>query len=396
MSNVLEFINRAPFVFIAFCACVFACLLYIIVRLYLKKSSKSKSKSSKNQLIQRHEHNPVIRPTLHKEWESVGTFNPAAVKDDEGLVHLFYRAIGNDGLSRVGHAKSCDGLRFDEKSSYPVYISTSSRHTKKGDKKNDEEKNPKCFDSKIYTSGGGWGGCEDPRAVVIEGRIYMTYTAFEGWDSVRIALTSISMDELKKSHWNWKRPRIISAPNEVNKNWVLFPEKINGKFAVLHSISPNIKIDYLSDIYDENGTDFIKSIPPSGGRPDHWDNWVRGAGPPPVKTDLGWLLLYHAMDKNDPNKYKLGCMILDTKDPTKILYRSPEPILEPDMHYENDWKPGVIYASGALLMNLPENKSTSNTEENLVVYYGGGDKYVCIAKTPLKPLLDWLVEYGKV
>ena len=72
-------------------------------------------------------------------------------------------------------------------------------------------------------------------------------------------------------------------------------------------------------------------------------------------------------------------------EPTKILYRSHEPILEPDMPYENDWKPGVVYASGSLIIG-----------NDLVVYYGGGDKHVCVAKTPLKPLLDWLVTYGKV
>ena len=78
-------------------------------------------------------------------------------------------------------------------------------------------------------------------------------------------------------------------------------------------------------------------------------------------------------------------MILDINDPTKILYRSPQPILTPDAHYENDGKPGIVYASGAVILG-----------DNLLVYYGGGDKHVCIAETPLKALLDWMVEYGKV
>jgi predicted GH43/DUF377 family glycosyl hydrolase len=327
--------------------------------------------------LQRHIDNPVIKPKLYGGWESVGTFNPAAIKDNEGFVHLLYRAIGEDGLSRIGYAKSRDGLKFADRSAYPVYVSMSTRNTK-------SKKQLRAYDPNIYTSGGGWGGCEDPRAVVIDGRVYMTYTAFEGWDSVRMVLTSISVEDLKKGHWNWKRPRFISAPGEVNKNWVLFPEKIKGKFAVLHSVSPEIKIDYLDSVYDEDNK-HIKSSPPHGGRPGCWDNWVRGAGPPPIRTKVGWLLLYHAMDKNDPNKYKLGCMVLDLNEPTKILYRANEPILEPDMPYENDWKPGVVYASGALVIG-----------HDLVVYYGGGDKYVCVAKTPLQPLLDWLVTYGKV
>lgn len=342
----------------------------IFLILHLVRLNKEKAE---NILLARYENNPVIKPKAYSKWETVSTFNPAAIKDDEGFVHLLYRAIGDDGISRVGHAKSSNGLDFDEKSLYPVYTFRPSHSS-----------GPKYYDSGAYTSGGSWGGIEDPRAVVIGDRVYMTYTAFEGWQSVRIALTSISMEDFKKGRWNWKKPRFISLPNEVNKNWVLFPERIGGKFAILHSISPEIKISYIDEsIYVNN--EFIKSSAPSGGREDHWDNWVRGAGTPPIKTKLGWLLLYHAMDKKDPNKYKLGCMILDFKDPTHILYRSSEPILEPNAIYENDGKPGVVYASGAVIMG-----------DDLFVYYGGGDKNVCVAKTPLKPLLAWLKKYGKV
>ena len=391
MSYLFDFIIKSPLVFIAIYAILAFLLLFIVFRIvdkHVKRFSKKKSSHS----LARHFDNPIIRPALHKEWESVGTFNPAAVKDNEGFVNLFYRAMGADGLSRIGHAKSRDGLSFDKRSSYPVFVSTPSIDPKdKGG-----FSSPKNLDTTIYTSGGGWGGCEDPRTVVIGGRVYMTYTAFEGWSSVRIGLTSIAMEDMKKNRWNWKKPKFLSAVGKVNKNWVLFPEKINGKIAVLHGVTPDIKIDYI----DEGALDSfsqlnLKSVPPTGGRPEHWDNWVRGAGPPPIKTELGWLLLYHAMDKNDPDKYKLGAMILDAKEPTHILYRSHEPILEPDMPYENDWKPGVVYASGALILN-EITTSDGKQDGELVVYYGGGDKYVCVAKTPLRPLLNWLVEYGKV
>ena len=387
MSYVTGLIIKSPILFIVIYACVAFCLVYLVVRLFGRAV-----KAFKKHRLQRHEQNPVVSPVLHSSWETIGTFNPAAVKDDEGFVHLLYRAIGNDGLSRIGHAKSRDGLNFNKRSPYPVFVSAPTR-------KHEEDataQRPRNFDPGIYTSGGGWGGCEDPRAVVIDGRMYMTYTAFEGWDNVRIALTSIPMEDLKKNRWNWKKPRLISPPGEIHKNWVLFPEKINGKFAVLHSISPEIRIDYLDEMDHENGK-HIKSSSPSGGRPDFWDNRVRGAGPPPVKTNIGWLLLYHATDNRDPGKYKLGCMILDLKDPTKILYRAPEPILEPDMPYENDWKPGVVYASGALIMDSADGGPKGpKSSQDLVVYYGGGDKYICVAKTPLKPLLDWLVNYGKI
>jgi predicted GH43/DUF377 family glycosyl hydrolase len=203
---------------------------------------------------------------------------------------------------------------------------------------------------------------------------------------VRIALTSIALKDLKKERWNWKKPRLISPPGQVHKNWVLFPEKIKGKYAILHGIAPRILIDYVDDIEHFDG--HIQSERPQGpqpGRDQFWDNTLRGAGPPPIKTPIGWLLLYHAIDKKDWSKYKLGAMILDTNDPSVILYRSPEPILSPDMCYENDGKPGIVYASGALIR-----------DGRLVIYYGGGDRHTCIAETPLNDLLTWMTTYGNI
>ncbi len=346
----------------------------LVVRAHRKKAKVGKAEKFN---LDRHPANPVISPRPHNEWEAQGTFNPAAVADDNGKVHLLYRSIGSDGISQIGHAQSSDGLTFEVRSSFPIYQpATGLPKATEG---------PLKYDPQVYTSGGGWGGFEDPRAVRIEDRVYMTYVNFGGWHDVRIGLTSIAVKDLEKERWDWKKPQLISPAGQVNKNWVLFPEKINGKFAILHSISPEVMVDYVDALDDLYSAPDVKSQPPKGGREEFWDNWVRGAGPPPLKTEAGWLLLYHAMDKNDPNKYKLGAMILDLKNPKKILYRSPHPILSPEMRYENDGKPGVVYASGAVIKN-----------GNLMVYYGGGDKHVCVAQTPLKQLLDWLTLYGKV
>jgi predicted GH43/DUF377 family glycosyl hydrolase len=237
----------------------------------------------------------------------------------------------------------------------------------------------------MYPSGGSWGGYEDPRAVVIDGTVYMTYIDFGGWNSIRIALTSIALEDLKKKKWNWKRPVFISPEGERHKNWVLFPEKINGKYAIFHGIAPNeMYVDYVEDLSLPFTIHSPRGEGPQKGRENFWDNKMRGAGPPPVKTKDGWLLLYHALDNEESHKYKLGAMLLDLKNPKKVLYRSPEPILTPDMPYENDGKPGIVYASGAVVI-----------KDTLYVYYGGGDKNVCLARTPLTPLLNWLVTYGK-
>lgn len=328
--------------------------------------------------ISRHHANPIIAPSPLSHWEAIGTFNPAAVKDDEERVHLLYRAIGADGLSRIGHTSSRDGKHFYKRSEHPVFnLQTEDVTPRKSE--------PAEYNPNVYTSGGGWGGCEDPRAVRIGNRVYMMYTAFQGWHNVRMAITSISLDDLKKERWHWSFPQYMSAPNEVHKNWVLFPEKINGKYAVLHSLSPKVMIDYVDDLKHPAKNGYIKSKKPSGGRPGHWDNWMRGTATPPIKTKNGWLVLYHAMDRRDPDKYKLGALLLDLKNPTKITHRSPSPILNPDMCYENDSKPGVVYATGAVVK-----------DDDLYIYYGGGDRHVCLAHTPLQQLIEWLVDYGKI
>ena len=361
----------------ALALCVLACIIH-----FLGKRGVDDSSSRPHFKLIRHDSNPVISPLSISEWQVNGTFNPAAFKDDDDCVHLLYRAIGADGVSRVGYASSDDGLNFNDRSIYPVFEHAFPVNLDQ----NKISAEPSTYNPAYYTSGGSWGGAEDPRAVKIGSKVYVSYVAFEGWDSVRIALTSIGINDLKKKRWQWRRPVLISSPKETNKNWVIFPEKINGKYAILHSLVPKIMIEYVDSL--DYMSEHISSPRPQGpqpGRQKYWDNTMRGAGAPPILTDKGWLLLYHAIDKKDSNKYKVGAMLLDRKDPTKILFRSPQPILEPDMHYENDGKPGVVYASGAVIL-----------KDNLMIYYGGGDRHVCIAQTPVKQLLEWLETYGRV
>lgn len=332
--------------------------------------------------LRRHEHNPIMSPTAN-EWESEAVFNPAAFTDN-GRIHLLYRALGSDGVSRIGYASSTDGIHFDVRLDHPVYEPST------GFGKPHPEWSPgrSTYDPELNTSGGSWAGCEDPRVVKIDGHAYMTFVAFDGWSFIRQALTSIPLDHLHNKHWKWTKPRLISKPGETHKNWVIFPEKINGKYAVIHGITPDIHIDYIDSLDELGKGTFIKSMPSHGGagwhdkaRQNHWDNRVRGAGAPPIKTDMGWLLLYHATDKRDPGKYKLGAMLLDLDDPSIILYRSATPVLEPAEWYENDGKPGVVYTCGAIILN-----------ENLVVYYGGGDKHIAVARANVQTFLEGLTQ----
>ncbi len=341
------------------------------LRFRAKKSKADKKPRSTNSVLalSKHAENPILHPKSTNGWEAWQVFNPGVILIDN-KVHFLYRAIGEDGQSRLGYAVSSDGLTIDERLSYPVY----------------EHCNGVCtYSIYSYVSGGSWGGCEDPRIVRVdnEDTIYITYTACE--NGLRVALNSIKVDDFLNKRWKWKLPKLISKPNEVHKNWVIFPEKINGRYAILHSISPEILVTYTDDLEFEQ-EECIESYY-DGGRNNtkYWDNWVRGSGPPPIRTKFGWLLFYHAMDARDPGKYKVGAMLLDLNDPTKVVVRSREPILEPKEDYEyNGYKPGVVYAIGAVVK-----------DGKLFVYYGGADNYVCVATADFDEFVTELKNHVK-
>ena len=347
----------------------------------VKKRVVSKAKKRKPLHLRRAFKNPIIDPAPGSYWESEAVFNPGAVIHG-GRVHLFYRALGPDGVSRIGYASSKDGVHFDVRHPHPVYMP----ETKEELAKHHPYTSPArlSYNTALYVSGGGWGGCEDPRAVKIDDRVYLTFNIFNGWYSIRVGLTSIDEKDLEQGRWNWSPVTYLSPHNERHKNWVLFPEKVEGKYAILHNLYDHdparVRIEYLDDISLREP--LVLDSPDPQLLPDRelsWHNRTRSVGPPPVKTKYGWLLFYHAMDKDDPGRYKLGALLLDLKDPRKILYRSNYPVLEPDEWYENDWKPGIIYASGAVVQG-----------DTLLIYYGGGDKHIGVAYTNLDDFVSKL------
>ena len=331
----------------------------------LKKIKKIQPKKgvAKSVDLVRSNKNPIILPRKEYGWEAWQTFNPGVVLLDQ-KIHFVYRAIGTDGISRLGYAVSKDGITINEQSPYPVY-----EH---------KTNNEGVFNVYSFFSGGSFGGAEDPRLARVgnEDTLYMIYTVCN--DGLRVGLSSIKVEDFLNKKWKWKRPMLISPPGQVHKNWLLFPEKINGKYAILHSINPHVQIAYL-DSLEFGDKKYIESF--HGGKPrkKYWDMWIRGVGAPPIKTNDGWLIFYHAMDK-DWSKYKVGAMLLDLKDPSKILYRSKKPVLEPKAMYENNgFKGGVVYVSGAVVK-----------DGKLFVYYGGADSCVCVASANLDEFIESL------
>ena len=305
----------------------------------------------------------LVLPDKHNSWEAVQTFNPGAIVLDD-KVHLIYRAIGTDGISRFGYIESEDGLSISYKHPTPVY----------------ERK----FLKRYYwsPSGGGFGGCEDPRIVRVDDEdvIYMTYTAF---GELRVGFTSISVEDFRRKRWNWKPETLISPPNEVHKNFVIFPQKIKNKYAILHSLSPTIQITYRDSLEFSEG-EYISSTYVPGRVIGGWEYTVKSVGPPPIESKDGWLIFYHGLDKNEPWKYKIGAALLDKKHPEKIISASPYPVIEPTKVYElNGYKPGIVYTCGAVVK-----------DRRLFVYYGGADNYICVAHADFSRFLRELKRGG--
>jgi predicted GH43/DUF377 family glycosyl hydrolase len=315
----------------------------------------------------KHPRNPIITPR-GDGWESLATFNPAALYED-GKVHILYRAMGPEWVSVLGYASSRDGVTVEERPDYPAFVPTAAFDTVSGE-----------FPMRS-PSGGGYGGCEDPRLTRFGNRIYLTYVAYDGANPPRVALTWINRKDFLEQRWLWARPVLISPPGVVNKNACILPEKIGGKYVIFHRVFPDILIDFVDDLDFDGETKWLAGHYRISPRPDYWDSRKIGAGAPPLKTNKGWLLIYQGLGNQDPSRYKIGAMLLDLRDPVKVLYRSKHPIIEPAEWYENEGhKFGVVYPCGATVVH-----------GTLFIYYGGADKVTCVASAPLQEFLRDLV-----
>lgn len=294
--------------------------------------------------MKRFKGNPILKPIPEHPWESKLVFNAAAIYLRDSI-HILYRAIGNDGISRIGYARSSDGFNIDERLPYPIFKPTT-----------DLEKD----------------GCEDPRLTLIDDTLYMTYTALAKRDHLQlyqISLASIKIENFFENNWNWEH-NSLPFRGIRNKDAVLFPRKINNQYVMFHRFEPDICAAYSADL--KRWCD-IRSV--FGPRHDSWDSWKIGAAGTPIEIEQGWLFIYHGVDYE--KKYSLGVVLLDKNDPEKILYRSQKPILEPVKDYERYGKvPNVVFSCGHVKMN-----------DKILVYYGGADSVVCVASYGLNELI---------
>ncbi len=347
--------------------------VFCVIHNDLEKYSNEKSDLPHAELI-RHVGNPILSPKQENIWETKQVFNAAAVYHNDA-VHILYRAVGEHDTSVLGYALSRDGLTIHERSDKPAYVPRAKfEHPSFGQK-------IKLKVSPYESGGGGYGGIEDPRITKINDKFYLTYVAYDGTNPPRIALSYISIADFDNKKWKkWSDPVLISPPGIVDKNACILPEKVNGKYVIFHRIYPDILIDMVDNLDFAGKNDWLKGEEKIHPRPDFWDSNKVGMGPPPIKTKDGWLAIYQGIGFHDNSRYKIGAMLLDPKNPSKVLHRCTHPILEPETFYENGGcKAGVVYPCGAVVI-----------ENTLIVYYGGSDTFLAAATADLDQFLDEL------
>lgn len=329
------------------------CLAFIELSSFLEQFFITKKTFIK---FERVEENPVITPIKNHSWESKATFNPAAIFL-EGKVHLIYRAMSEDNTSVFGYATSRDGIHIDYRSSEPIYL----------------PREP--FEQKLIPNGNS--GVEDPRLTKIGEKLYMTYTAFDGKNPPRVALTSISVKDFLAKKWNWAKAVLISPPDFDNKDACIFPEKIKGLYFIIHRVGDDIDLAYSQNL-DFDGKTWLEEYRWIMPRKGWWDSKKVGAAAPPIKTEDGWVFLYHGVSED--SIYRVGALLLDLNDPLKVLGRTIEPLFEPETPYEKEGQvSNVVFPCGAVVIG-----------ENLFIYYGGADQVVGIASMKMRELVDIL------
>lgn len=213
-------------------------------------------------------------------------------------------------------------------------------------------------------------GIEDCRVTEIDGIYYLTYTA--------VSALGFGVGLISTADWqHFTRHGLILPPN--NKDCALFPQRIGGQYFALHR--PTMEGAGRNQIWLAQSPDLlhwgqhrclIKT------RPGMWDSVRVGAGDAPIRTEAGWLEIYHGADES--NRYCLGALLLDLNDPSKVLARSYQPIMEPIMVYEKvGFFGSVIFTNGMIVEG-----------DRILMYYGASDQVVCAATLSIQAILSSL------
>jgi predicted GH43/DUF377 family glycosyl hydrolase len=302
--------------------------------------------------------NPILAPIASHRWESSHVLNPTAVQLD-GQTHILYRAVGPENTSVIGYARSKDGVHIDERLPEPIYTPRAKFELKHGGPTDNS-------------------GCEDARVVHIGDRLFITYTAYDSVVAPEVAESSISVKDFLAHRWDrWTMPELVSPEGVDDKDACLFPEKIAGRYMVLHRVSSHICADFVGSPNFRNDK-LTRCIQILGPRPGMWDSKKVGIAGPPIKTPAGWILFYHGI--TDAGHYCLGAALLDRKDPTRLIGRTSQPVMTPVEPWEREgWIGNVVFPCGQVVKG-----------DKIYLYYGGADHVIGVATISQTKLLSAL------
>lgn len=300
----------------------------------------------KQPIFTRDDNNPILS-VEDMPFPAGAVLNPGATEYD-GDVLLLLRVEKANGFSDIHVARSADGRTDWRVDKTPLL-----QHN---------------IDDWKYET---WG-CEDARVCYLDSEqaYYITYTAYSPYGAaVGIARTT--------DFESIERLGLIFAPN--NKDAALFPRKFNGKWAALHRPDAGgIEHIWIASSPDLTNWGQPHCVLTEGAGPA-WDAIKVGAGPPPMLTDEGWLLMYHGVKAYGGQMvYRVGLALLDADQPHKIVARCPQAVFIPSAPYEKSGLvPNVVFPTGWILR-----------DDEVWMYYGAADSCVCLATAKLQDLID--------
>jgi predicted GH43/DUF377 family glycosyl hydrolase len=308
------------------------------------------------ELFARHSTNPIIQ-ARDLPYQANAVFNAAATRCGDDTL-LLLRVEDRRGLSHLTVARSRDGVtnwRIDARPTLPA--------------------DPENYPEEIW-------GIEDPRITRIDELDLwaVVYTAYSrGGPLVSLATT--------RDFKAFERKGVVMPPED--KDAALFPARFNGRWAMLHrpvpgfaGVGAHIWISFSPDIKHWGDHQILLTARKGGW----WDANKVGLSPPPLRTEKGWLILYHGVRNTASGCiYRLGLALLDLEDPTRLLARADEWVFGPEEVYETAGDVDkVVFPCGWLVEG-----------DDVRMYYGGADKCIALATARVSELLDWLEKHNR-
>ncbi len=305
------------------------------------------------ELVRRFVGNPIISADDFPYMVNA-VFNPGAVRLESGETLLLVRVEDRTGRSHLVVATSDDGY-----TNWRI------------------EPERGLFPTGEFAE---FWGVEDPRITKIGDEYFIVYTGYsEGGPLVCLATT--------RDFVTFTRRGIVQPPED--KDAALYPEKINGEYLLIHrpapatqSLGAHVWISASPDLVHWGRSRFLLSDRRGGW----WDANKIGLGPPPLRTDKGWLICYHGVRTTVGGSiYRVGLALCDLDDPTQVIARGNEWVLGPSAPYERSGDVhDVVFPCGWVL---------GDNADDLRIYYGAADSTVCVADASVSELLEFVLQH---